>query len=231
MVAYVLPHILVIGYRPGGLWIIRHWQRSRCPFPWEPKTALTLFPQIPIEHGYDVIAVNSFQVALLEDIYLHMPENKQRNPGHLSCKTASEQFNSVTISDDKRYLCAKCKTNAWPSNVTLISFQNLEDERYSVLCFETQYQLWMLYCSCQSSILTGCNSPAGLISDYTDSWPQPDRTGKKQFIHSALQQPQKWAIPQEKRKHKYPPIAWHVTVKMTNEIVNSSIVNWRDFLS
>lgn len=183
MVAYVLPHILVIGYRPGGLWIIRHWQRSRCPFPWEPKTALTLFPQIPIEHGYDVIAVNSFQVALLEDIYLHMPENKQRNPGHLSCKTASEQFNSVTFSDDKRYLRAKCKTNAWPSNVTLISFQNLEDERYSVLCFETQYQLWMLYCSCQSSILTGCNSPAGLISDYTDSWPQT-RQDWKEAVYS-----------------------------------------------
>lgn len=69
-------------------------------------------------------------------MYLHMPENKQRNTGHLSCKTASEQFNPVTFSDDKRYLRAKCKTNAWPSNVT-ISFQNLEDERYSVLCFET----------------------------------------------------------------------------------------------
>lgn len=112
-----------------------------------------------------------------------MPENKQRNPGHFSCKTASEQFNSVTFSDDKRYLSAKCKTNAWPSNVTLISFQNLEDERYSVLCFETQYQLWMLYCSCQSSILTGCNSPAGLISDYTDSWPQT-RQDWKEAVYS-----------------------------------------------
>ncbi len=146
-------------------------QRSRC-------SHRSLF-----EHGYDVIAVNSFQVALLEDIYLHMPENKQRNPGHLSCKTASEQFNLVTFSDDKRYLRAKCKTNAWPSNVTLISFQNLEDERYSVLCFETQYQLWMLYCSCQSSILTGCNSPAGLVSDYTDSWPQT-RQDWKEAVYS-----------------------------------------------
>lgn len=156
------------------------------PFPLGAQNSANVVPTDP----YFNTAMMSFRLIIFRSccskiakMYLHMPENKQRNMGHLSCKTASEQFNPVTFSDDKRYLRAKCKTNAWPSNVT-ISFQNLEDERYSVLCFETQYQLWMLYCSCQSGILTGCNSPAGLISDYTDSWPQT-RQDWKEAVYSA----------------------------------------------
>lgn len=113
-------------------------------------------------------------------------------------------MNAVTFSVAKHYLHVKHKTTVWPSNVTLILFQYLEDQRYSALCFETQYQLRMLFSSCQSSILTHCNSPARLISDYTNSVASNqtglERSSLLTLLYNSSEKKESYPTPRTKKK-------------------------------